>query len=245
MIYQKKFKLFYEKKMKVVILAGGYGSRLSEYTKTIPKPMVKVLGKPIIQRIIDHYISYGHYEFYIALGYKGNELKNYFIKKKFPKKVKINLVDTGKNTMTGGRLKRLQKYLDDTFLMTYGDGLSNVNLNKLINFHKRSGKLFTLTAVRPPARFGSIKIKGNYVNYFKEKNNLDEGWINGGFFVIEPNFIEYIKNDNTFLEREPFEKLTKKKELVAYKHKGFWQCMDTLRDKEILEKKLKEKNFIK
>jgi glucose-1-phosphate cytidylyltransferase len=231
--------------MKVVILAGGYGSRLSEYTKTIPKPMVKVLGKPIIQRIIDHYISYGHYEFYIALGYKGNELKNYFIKKKFPKKVKINLVDTGKNTMTGGRLKRLQKYLDDTFLMTYGDGLSNVNLNKLINFHKRSGKLFTLTAVRPPARFGSIKIKGNYVNYFKEKNNLDEGWINGGFFVIEPNFIEYIKNDNTFLEREPFEKLTKKKELVAYKHKGFWQCMDTLRDKEILEKKLKEKNFIK
>ena len=245
MIYQKKFKLFYEKKMKVVILAGGYGSRLSEYTKTIPKPMVKVLGKPIIQRIIDHYISYGHYEFYIALGYKGNELKNYFIRKKFPKKVKINLVDTGKNTMTGGRLKRLQKYLDDTFLMTYGDGLSNVNLNKLINFHKRSGKLFTLTAVRPPARFGAIKIKGNYVNYFKEKNNLDEGWINGGFFVIEPNFIEYIKNDNTFLEREPFEKLTKKKELVAYKHKGFWQCMDTLRDKEILEKKLKEKNFIK
>ena len=231
--------------MKVVILAGGYGSRLSEYTKTIPKPMVKVLGKPIIQRIIDHYISYGHYEFYIALGYKGNELKNYFIRKKFPKKVKINLVDTGKNTMTGGRLKRLQKYLDDTFLMTYGDGLSNVNLNKLINFHKRSEKLFTLTAVRPPARFGAIKIKGNYVNYFKEKNNLDEGWINGGFFVIEPNFIEYIKNDNTFLEREPFEKLTKKKELVAYKHKGFWQCMDTLRDKEILEKKLKEKNFIK
>jgi glucose-1-phosphate cytidylyltransferase len=221
--------------MKVVILAGGYGSRLSEYTKTIPKPMVKVLGKPIIQRIIDHYISYGHYEFYIALGYKGNELKNYFIRKKFPKKVKINLVDTGKNTMTGGRLKRLQKYLDDTFLMTYGDGLSNVNLNKLINFHKRSGKLFTLTAVRPPARFGAIKIKGNYVNYFKEKNNLDEGWINGGFFVIEPNFIEYIKNDNTFLEREPFEKLTKKKELVAYKHKGFWQCMDTKRDHEYLE----------
>jgi glucose-1-phosphate cytidylyltransferase len=231
--------------MKVVILAGGYGSRLSEYTKTIPKPMVKVLGKPIIQRIIDHYISYGHYEFYIALGYKGNELKNYFIKKKFPKKIKINLVDTGKNTMTGGRLKRLEKYLNDTFLMTYGDGLSNVNLNKLINFHKRSRKFFTLTAVRPPARFGSIKIKGNYVNYFKEKNNLDEGWINGGFFVIEPKFIEYIKNDNTFLEREPFEKLTKKKELVAYKHKGFWQCMDTLRDKEILEKKLKEKNFIK
>ena len=144
--------------------------------------------------------------------------------------------------MTGGRLRRLGKYLDETFLMTYGDGLSNVNLNKLINFHKKNKKTFTLTAVRPPARFGVIKINGNYVNYFKEKNNLDEGWINGGFFIIEPKFLEYLKNDQTFLEREPFEKLTKKKELVAYKHYGFWQCMDTLRDKEILEKKLNEQN---
>ena len=147
--------------------------------------------------------------------------------------------------MTGGRLKRLGKYLNDTFLMTYGDGLSNVNLKKLVKFHKKNKKTFTLTAVRPPARFGSIKVKGNYVNYFKEKNSLDEGWINGGFFVIEPKFLKYLKNDNTFLEREPFEKLTKKKELVAYKHKGFWQCMDTLRDKEILEKKLKEKYLFK
>ena len=225
--------------MKVVILAGGYGTRLSEYTKTIPKPMVKVLGKPIIQRIIDYYISYGHYEFYVALGYKGAEIKNYFAKKKFPKKIKINLIDTGKNTMTGGRLKRLKKYLNETFLMTYGDGLTNLNLEKLIKFHKRNKKIFTLTAVRPPARFGAIKIKGNYVNYFKEKNSLDEGWINGGFFVIEKKFLKYLKNDQTFLERDPFEKLTKKKELVAYKHEGFWQCMDTLRDKEILEKKLK------
>ena len=231
--------------MKVVILAGGYGSRLSEYTKTIPKPMVKVLGKPIVQRIIDYYISYGHYEFYIALGYKGEELKKYFSKKKISKKININLINTGQNTMTGGRLKRLGKYLNDTFLMTYGDGLSNVNLKKLIKFHKKNKKTFTLTAVRPPARFGSIKVKGNYVNYFKEKNSLDEGWINGGFFVIEPKFLKYLKNDNTFLEREPFEKLTKKKELVAYKHKGFWQCMDTLRDKEILEKKLKEKYLFK
>tara|TARA_B100000161_G_C33519531_1_gene400438 strand:+ start:58 stop:744 length:687 start_codon:yes stop_codon:yes gene_type:complete len=227
--------------MKVVILAGGYGSRLSEYTKTIPKPMVKVLGKPIIRRIIDHYIFHGHYEFYIALGYKGYELKKYFLKQKLPKNIKINLINTGKNTMTGGRLKRLKPFLKDTFLMTYGDGLSNINLNKLIRFHKKNKKLFTLTAVRPPARFGAIKIKGTYVNYFKEKNNLDEGWINGGFFVIEPKFFKYLKNDQTFLEREPFEKLTKKKELVAFKHKGFWQCMDTLRDKEILEKKLKKK----
>ncbi|MDC1091465.1 sugar phosphate nucleotidyltransferase [Candidatus Pelagibacter ubique] len=230
--------------MKVVILAGGYGSRLSEYTKTIPKPMVKILGKPIIHRIIDHYVSYGHQEFYIALGYKGNELKKYFLKKRFSKKIKINLIDTGKNTMTGGRLKRLEPYLKDTFLMTYGDGLSNIHLNKLIDFHKKNKKIFTLTAVRPPARFGSIKIKGNYVNYFKEKNNLDEGWINGGFFVIEPKFFKYLKSDKTFLEREPFEKLTKIKELVAYKHDGFWQCMDTLRDKEILEKKLKIKYFL-
>ena len=231
--------------MKVVILAGGYGSRLSEYTKTIPKPMVKVLGKPLIQRIIDHYIFYGHHEFYIAIGYKGHELKKFFSNRKLPKKIKINLIETGKNTMTGGRLKRLSSYLDKTFLMTYGDGLSNINLNKLINFHNKNKKTFTLTAVRPPARFGAIKIKGNYVNYFKEKHNLDEGWINGGFFVIEPKFLKYLKNDDTFLEREPFEKLTKNKELVAYKHEGFWQCMDTLRDKEILERKLREKKLFR
>ena len=145
-------------KVKVVILAGGYGSRLSEYTKTIPKPMVKVLGVPIIQRIIDHYISYGHYEFYIALGYKGQEIKRYFTKKKNLKKIKINLIETGKNTMTGGRLKRLSSYLNETFLMTYGDGLSNVNLNKLVNFHNKNKKTFTMTAVRPPARFGAIKL---------------------------------------------------------------------------------------
>ena len=229
--------------MKVVILAGGFGSRLSEYTKTIPKPMVKVLGKPIIQRIIDHYVSYGHFEFYIAIGYKGQEIKKYFSKKKFPKKININLIDTGKNTMTGGRLKRLSPYLNDTFLMTYGDGLSNINLKKLISFHNKNKKTFTLTAVRPPARFGAIKIKGSFVNYFKEKNNLDEGWINGGFFVIEPKFLKYLKNDATFLEREPFEKLTKEKQLVAYKHDSFWQCMDTQRDKEELEKSFDEGEF--
>ena len=227
--------------MKVVILAGGYGTRLSEYTKTIPKPMVKICGKPIILRIIEHYIKYGHKEFYIALGYKGDIIKKYFQKKKFGKDIKINLINTGINTMTGGRLKRLKKFLKSTFLLTYGDGLSSVNINKLVNFHKKSKKMVTLTAVRPPARFGVIEIKGNIVKYFREKNLLDTGWINGGFFVIEPNLLSYIKNDKTYLEQEPFNKITKKNQLIAYKHKGFWQCMDTLRDKQTLEKKIKEK----
>ncbi len=230
--------------MKVVILAGGMGTRISEYTKTVPKPMIKVCGKPIIHRIIDHYIKYGHKEFIIALGFKGNLIKKYFSQIKLNKSIKIQLVNTGLKTMTGGRLKRLKKFLNETFLMTYGDGLSSVNLSKLVNFHKSKKKLLTLTAVRPPARFGVIKVKNNYVKFFREKNSLDEGWINGGFFVVEPEFIKYIKNDKTFLEREPFEKITKKKQFVAFKHKGFWQCMDTIRDKEILEKKIKNKEHL-
>ena len=230
--------------MKVVILAGGKGTRISEYTNTIPKPMIKVCGKPIIHRIIDHYVRYGHKEFYIALGYKGEIIKKYFIKKRFSKDIKINLIETGKNTMTGGRLKRLKIFLDDTFLLTYGDGLSNVNLDKLINFHKKNKNVITLTAVRPPARFGFIKIFNNKVKYFREKNTLDTGWINGGFFVMNPKFIDYINNDRTFLEQEPFKKATKVNQLLAYKHNGFWQCMDTLRDKEILEKKIKEKSHL-
>jgi len=230
--------------MKVVILAGGLGTRISEYTKTIPKPMIKICGKPILHRIIDHYYKYGHKEFYVALGYKGNVIKEYFKKKKFNKDIKINLIDTGKSTMTGGRLKRLKKFLDDTFLLTYGDGLSNVNIKKLIKYHKNNKKIITLTAVRPPARFGAIKIQDKIVKYFREKNALDEGWINGGYFVIEPHFLKYIKNDKIFLEQEPFKIMTKKKQLLAYKHKGFWQCMDTLRDKEILEKKIKQKYHI-
>ena len=228
--------------MKVVILAGGYGTRLSEYTKLIPKPMVKVGGKPIILRIINLYKKYGFKEFYIALGYKGNVIRNFFKKK--VKDVKINLIETGKNTMTGGRLKRLKKYLDnETFLMTYGDGVSDINIKKLINFHKKNKSVITLTAVRPPARFGSIKIKGDYIYYFKEKSSVDEGWINGGFFVIEPKIFKYIKNDKTYLEREPFEKLAKKKSIKAFKHKGFWQCMDTKRDKDLLDKIIKEKKY--
>tara|TARA_B100000989_G_scaffold121345_3_gene89556 strand:+ start:3465 stop:4160 length:696 start_codon:yes stop_codon:yes gene_type:complete len=230
--------------LKVVILAGGLGTRISEYTKSIPKPMIKVCGKPLLQRIIDHYINYGHYEFFIAVGYKGYLIKNYFKNKKIDKKIKIHLIETGKNTMTGGRLKRLKNYLKENFLLTYGDGLSNVNIHKLVSFHKKHKKLITLSAVRPPARFGAIKIRNNIVQYFREKNNLDEGWINGGFFVIEPEFLDFIKEDKTYLEKEPFELATKKKQLVAYKHYGFWQCMDTLRDKEILEKKIKNKEHI-
>ena len=227
--------------MKVVILAGGLGTRISEYTRSIPKPMIKICGKPIIHRIIDHYFKYGYSDFYIALGYKGAVIKKYFREKKLNKKIKIHLIETGKNTMTGGRLKRLKKSLNEPFLLTYGDGLSNINLTKLIKFHKKNKKLITLTAVRPPARFGVIEIKGKVVKYFREKNLLDTGWINGGFFVIQPEFLNLIKNDKTFLEQEPLQIATQKKQLLAFKHYGFWQCMDTLRDKKILEKKIREK----
>ena len=225
--------------MKVVILAGGQGTRLSEYTRTIPKPMVKINGKPILIRIIEHYKKYGFNEFIIAAGYKGHIIKKYFIKKK--KDIKIIVVDTGLKSMTGGRIKRLSNYLkDETFMMTYGDGLADINIKKLVNFHKKNKKIITMTVVRPPARFGFVKLKGKKVDYFKEKSKLDEGWINGGFFVIEPVFLKYIKNDQTYLEREPLERVCKKKELGAYKHKGFWQCMDTIRDKKILENKVKK-----
>tara|TARA_B100000768_G_C11283429_1_gene380234 strand:+ start:5992 stop:6687 length:696 start_codon:yes stop_codon:yes gene_type:complete len=230
--------------MKVVILAGGYGTRISEYTKTIPKPMIKINGIPIILHIINHYVSYGYKDFYIALGYKGEIIKKYFKNLK-DKKFNIHLINTGLKTMTGGRLKRLEKFLKgETFLATYGDGLSNININKLVEFHNKNKKLVTLSAVRPPARFGAIKFRGGNISYFKEKSNLDEGWINGGFFVINSNFLKYIDNDKTLLEKEPFEKLTKKKQLCGFKHKGFWQCMDTLRDKEILEKSIKQKKHI-
>ncbi len=225
--------------MKVVILAGGFGTRISEYTKSIPKPMIKIHGKPILIHIMSHYYNFGFDEFYVALGYKGNVIKQYFKKNKFP--WKINLIDTGLNTMTGGRIKRLKKFLkNQTFLLTYGDGLSDVNINKLVSFHKKKKKLITLTAVRPPARFGAIKIRGSYVKYFKEKSQIDEGWINGGFFVVDPKFLKLIKRDGTFLEREPLEKATKSNQLVAYKHHGFWQCLDTKRDIELINKVYKK-----
>ena len=227
--------------MKVIILAGGLGTRISEYTKSIPKPMIQIKKKPILHRIMDHYSKYGHKEFYIALGYKGHVIKNYFKNKNFPN-WKIHLIDTGKKTMTGGRLKKFEKIIkDETFMITYGDGLSDININKLIDYHKSNKKTVTMTVVRPPARFGAVKLKGNKVIYFKEKSKLDEGWINGGFFVMEPNIFKFIRGSNTFLEKEPLLLMSKKRELTAFKHEGFWQCMDTKRDKDLLEKYFKAK----
>jgi len=228
--------------MKVILLAGGFGTRLSEYTKIIPKPMINIGGKPMLFHIMKMYAKYGFKDFYIALGYKGEVIRKFFKKNFFD--WNINLIETGKNTMTGGRLKRLKKYIGkETFMMTYGDGLSNVNLEKLLKFHKKNKKLVTLTAVRPPARFGALKLKDDYVRYFKEKSKLDEGWINGGFFVMEPEFFSFIKNDNTYLEREPLEEATKKRQLSAFRHEGFWQCMDTKRDKDKLDKILNSKKI--
>ena len=228
--------------MKVILLAGGFGTRLSEHTKTIPKPMINIAGKPMLLHIMKLYAKYGYKDFYIALGYKGEIIKNFFNKKFFD--WNIHLIETGENTMTGGRLKRLKKYIGkETFMMTYGDGLSNVNLKKLLKFHKKNKKLTTLTAVRPPARFGTLKLNGQYVSYFKEKSKLDEGWINGGFFVMEPEFLKFIKNDNTYLEREPLEAATKKGQLIAFRHEGFWQCLDTKRDMNRLNKILNSKKI--
>ena len=226
--------------MKVVILAGGFGTRLSEYTDTIPKPMVPIGNKPIIEHIMDIYAGYGHKDFYIALGYKGEIIKKYFENSK--KEWNINLIDTGSDTLTGGRLKRLHRYLkNDDFLLTYGDGISDIDINQLIKFHKNHGKLVTISAVRPPARFGSLSLKGSDVLKFKEKTQLGESWINGGFFVMKPKFIDLINDDKTVLESEPLEKVTDLKEIKAFKHEGFWQCMDHKLDKDLLDQMVKEK----
>ena len=227
--------------MKVVILAGGKGTRLSEYTKLIPKPMMKIVKIPIIVRIIKYYYKFGFKDFIIATGYKKKVIEKYFSKNL--KSLNIKTIDTGLNSMTGGRIKFLKNFLNSTFLLTYGDGLSNVNLKKLIKFHKQNKYFVTLTAVRPPARFGGIKISGKRVKYFKEKSKLDEGWINGGFFVMEPKIFNYIKNSKTILEQYPLEKLSSQKKLGAYKHNGFWQCVDTIRDKELLEMAVKNKKI--
>ncbi len=228
--------------MKVVILAGGLGSRLSEYTKIVPKPMVKILKVPIIVRIINFYIKFGYKDFLIAGGYKSEVIEKYF--KNNLKNLNIKVVNTGKKTMTGGRIKRLKNFLsNETFLLTYGDGLCDVNIKKLIRFHKKNRNFVTLTAVRPPARFGGIKISGTKVKYFKEKSNLDEGWINGGFFVMEPEVFRFLKNDRTILERSPLENISKLKKLGAFKHYNSWQCMDTIRDKEVLEELVRKRIF--
>ena len=218
--------------MKVVILAGGFGTRISEYTKKIPKPMIKVGRIPIIEHIIKIYKNYGYEEFIIAIGYKGSLIKNYFKKKKY----NIKFINSGLNTMTGGRLKKISKYIsEDNFLLTYGDGLSNVNIKKVINSHKKNNSIITLTAVRPPARFGELYINKNKVSKFKEKYKMQSGWINGGFMVVNEKFFKMIPKKNVMLEREPINKTVTTGKVFAYKHEGFWRCVDNVRDLEQLK----------
>ena len=242
--------------MKVIILAGGLGVRLSEYTESIPKPMVAIGGRPILWHIMSSYARFGHKDFYIALGYKAELVKEYFIKYQIlnsdfsidlgtgeltPKQLdevdwQVNLVDTGLNSMTGGRVKRMQSFMgNEKCLLTYGDGVSDVDIERLIDFHNAHGKLVTITAVHPRARFGELQMQGNLVTSFKEKPQAQQGWVNGGFFVIEPGFFDLIEGDDTTLERKPLERCAEMGELMAYNHDGFWQCMDTKRDVEYLE----------
>lgn len=243
-------------KMKVVILAGGLGSRISEETVARPKPMVEIGGKPILVHIMAWYAKFGFKEFVIALGYKGDMIKQYFlnyhtVNRNITVNLKsgevtihegshddwiVHLVDTGATTMTGGRLARLRNWLpDEEFMLTYGDGLSNINLRALLDFHSAHGRLATVTAVRPPARFGELIFDGEQVQQFTEKPQIGEGWINGGFFVLNQKVLDYIKDDQMPWETEPLQRLTREGNLFAYKHTGFWQPMDTLREKHQLE----------
>lgn len=243
--------------MKVVILAGGFGTRLSEETDHLPKPMVQIGGKEMLWHIMKGYAHYGIDEFVIALGYKGEVIKRYFLDYRYlnsslsislatgdttivdgdPLDWRVHLVDTGLETMTGGRLKRLTSWVDDrTFMMTYGDGVGTVDIDSLREFHRSHGRLATVTAVRPPARFGGLEFDGDLVRRFTEKPQIGEGWINGGFFVLEPDVLDYIEGDHTMWESEPLERLAEDGQLVAYKHEGFWQSMDTLRDVRLLER---------
>ena len=244
--------------MKAIILCGGFGTRLGEETQLKPKPMVEIGGKPILWHIMKIYEKHNIEDFHLALGYKANIIKDYFLKynslnNNFSINLKngktqftdnvyenwnVDLVDTGLETMTGGRLLRLKKILknEQTFMLTYGDGVSDIDLTKLLQFHKSHGKIATVTAVRPPVRFGELIINNNIVEEFAEKPQAGKGWINGGFFVFNKEIFDYIENDSIMLEREPLENLSKNGELMAYKHEGFWQCMDTVREKEILEK---------
>tara|TARA_Y100000590_G_scaffold438567_1_gene561531 strand:- start:7180 stop:7920 length:741 start_codon:yes stop_codon:yes gene_type:complete len=219
--------------VKVVILCGGAGSRLAEETKLIPKPMVKIGNLPILSHIIKIYRHYGFNEFILATGYKSSIIEKYYKNKK-----NIKCVYTGKNTMTGGRLLKLKKFFKrgENFMFTYGDGLTNQNLKKLFRFHLKYKKIATMTAVKPPARFGEVFINGNRVSKFEEKPQMNDNWINGGFFVLNYKIFNFISGDKIMLERQPLTKLTKNKQLMAFKHFGFWQCMDTMRDKNILKK---------
>jgi len=227
--------------MKTIILCGGYGTRLSEETIIKPKPMVKIGNKPILEHIMNIYKYYGYNRFVLALGYKSEYIKKFYKNKK-----NIELVYTGKDTKTGGRLLRLKKYLknEKTFMLTYGDGVSNINIKKAVKFHKKHGKIATITAVRPPLRFGELKISRKKVKSFKEKPQVGQSWINGGFFVFNSKVLNFIKGDQTMLEKEPLEKLTRKGQLMAFEHKGFWKCMDTMRDKIFLNKLWKEGNAL-
>ncbi len=242
--------------MKAVILAGGLGTRISEETDLKPKPMVEIGGMPILWHIMKMYSSYEINEFVICLGYKGYLIKEFFynyflhtsdvtidiqknnmeIHKSQAEPWKITLVDTGEFTMTGGRIKRIKKFIDGTFCLTYGDGLSDVNINLLQKFHKKNKKIATVTAVQPHGKFGAMELSKNMVKKFQEKPKGENGWINGGFFIFEQQILDYIKNDDTVLEQDPLEKLAVEKNLASYKHNGFWQPMDTLRDKNYLEK---------
>ena len=220
--------------MKAVILAGGYGTRISEESHLLPKPMIEIGGKPILWHIMKIYLAHKIDDFVICLGYKGEKIKEYF--EQFDSKLlNVQLIDTGLNTMTGGRLKRIQDKIDDTFCVTYGDGLSDINLNNLITFHKEKKSLATLTAIHPPERFGVLNLSGDYVKEFHEKHTGESSWINGGFFVFEPEIFDYLHDDSTVLERTPLETLAKEQKLTAFKHNGFWYPMDTLRDKKHLE----------
>ncbi|WP_078129394.1 glucose-1-phosphate cytidylyltransferase [Leptospira alexanderi] len=241
--------------MKTVILCGGLGTRLSEETTIKPKPMVEIAGKPILWHIMKIYEHYGFGDFVLALGYKGEVIKDYFLNyharmsdltvslksgtvdysNPTAEDWKVQLIDTGALTMTGGRLLRLKNHLKETFMVTYGDGVSDVDIQKLVSFHKSHGKLATVTAVRPPVRFGELSISGDQVIRFQEKPQAEEGWINGGFFVFEPEILNYIEDESTMLERAPLEKLAKLGQLMSFRHPGYWQCMDTLRDKQTLE----------
>jgi glucose-1-phosphate cytidylyltransferase len=242
--------------MKVIILAGGLGTRLSEHAESLPKPMVSIGGKPILWHIMKIYEYFGHNDYYIALGYKAEVIKEYFLHYRtlnadFSVDLgtgsitshqlnevdwKVTLVDTGLHSMTGGRVRRMKHYIgNETCLLTYGDGLSDVNIEDLLDFHKSHSKMVTITAVHPGARFGELELNGEQVVSFQEKPQTKQGWINGGYFVIEPEFFNLIKGDQTILEREPLEQVAQMGELMSYQHKGFWQCMDTKRDRDSLE----------
>ena len=225
--------------MKVVILCGGLGSRLAEETKLIPKPMVKIGNKPILCHIMDIYKFFGFKDFILATGYKNKIIENFFKKKN-----NVKCIFTGKNSMTGGRILKLKKYFkkNENFMLTYGDGLTNQNITDLVKFHKKHNKIVTMTVVKPPARFGEVFLNGYNVSKFEEKPQMDQNWINGGFFVLNYKIFKFIKKNSTMLERDPLINLVKKNQVAAFRHEKFWQCMDTMRDKKILLSMLAKKN---